>query len=238
MEISSEGRIRDSNKKEIKKLSRGNQPYFYVWCKPYRAITVHRLVAQTFIGPQLPGRVVDHIDRNKLNNSLSNLRYVTQQENTQNRNHEETERLQRRLKEQAQERRQQDAHDRLVRLEKLALLRQQQKTYKALPPTLPPISQQPKSTPLPKPERNTICFRKKGKKMAGEVKRLLASVPSTVGHKIKVALAIRGESMQKVIVRSLVDYLDIELTLEERESLDLITKIEQDDLNLSEIANG
>ena len=74
--------------------------------------------------------------------------------------------------------------------------------------------------------------------MAGEVKRLLASVPSTVGHKIKVALAIRGESMQKVIVRSLVDYLDIELTLEERESLDLITKIEQDDLNLSEIANG
>jgi hypothetical protein len=47
---------------------------------------VHQQVALLFIGERPEGLVIDHIDRNKLNNEPSNLRYITQKENTFNRN--------------------------------------------------------------------------------------------------------------------------------------------------------
>lgn len=46
---------------------------------------VHNEVARLFIGERPDGLVIDHIDRNKLNNEPSNLRYITQKENTFNR---------------------------------------------------------------------------------------------------------------------------------------------------------
>lgn len=45
---------------------------------------VHQEVARLFIGERPDGLVVDHIDRDKLNNDVSNLRYITQKENTFN----------------------------------------------------------------------------------------------------------------------------------------------------------
>ena len=49
--------------------------------KMYR---LHRIIANHFIPHDYKHNVVDHIDRNKLNYHISNLRWTTQQENTKN----------------------------------------------------------------------------------------------------------------------------------------------------------
>lgn len=44
----------------------------------------HQQVVYQFIGPRPEGLVIDHIDRNKLNNHVSNLRYCSNKENIRN----------------------------------------------------------------------------------------------------------------------------------------------------------
>ena len=44
----------------------------------------HHLVAEQFIGKRPDGLVIDHIDRDKLNNNICNLRYVSQNINMRN----------------------------------------------------------------------------------------------------------------------------------------------------------
>jgi hypothetical protein len=64
-------------------------------CNGYNTIRVnkklirrHRIIAFCFIGLNIdePTEIIDHEDRNKLNNAVNNLRIVTQQENCYNRN--------------------------------------------------------------------------------------------------------------------------------------------------------
>jgi hypothetical protein len=44
----------------------------------------HHLVAEQFISERTIDMVIDHIDRNSLNNNVDNLRYITQKENCKN----------------------------------------------------------------------------------------------------------------------------------------------------------
>jgi len=48
-------------------------------------IKIHKLVATHFIGERPIGLDIDHKDRDKLNNNVSNLRYVSRSENEKNR---------------------------------------------------------------------------------------------------------------------------------------------------------
>lgn len=59
--------------------------YYKVGCASRKgAITIHELVMLAFVGPRPEGKQIDHRDRNKANNKLENLRYVTPKENMEN----------------------------------------------------------------------------------------------------------------------------------------------------------
>ena len=49
--------------------------------KIQRSATVHRLVAEAFLGPRPEGQVIRHIDGNRYNNAVENLTYGTPEEN-------------------------------------------------------------------------------------------------------------------------------------------------------------
>ena len=51
-----------------------------------KSFCVHRLVYETFVGEIPKGFEIDHINRNRLDNRLENLRVVTHKENVNNRN--------------------------------------------------------------------------------------------------------------------------------------------------------
>jgi hypothetical protein len=53
-------------------------------CGKLKTHSVHRLLYEAFVGKIPDNLFIDHIDRNRLNNSLSNLRIVTQNINAKN----------------------------------------------------------------------------------------------------------------------------------------------------------
>lgn len=81
--VSSDGKeiYLDSNKKEKLKLYKTGKGYYQI-SHHQELFYVHRIVAGAFIPNILDKPVVNHIDGNKLNNDLSNLEWVTAQENT------------------------------------------------------------------------------------------------------------------------------------------------------------
>ncbi len=53
-------------------------------CGILKSRTVHRIIAETFLGALPKGLDTDHIDRNKLNNDITNLRYISRSQNNFN----------------------------------------------------------------------------------------------------------------------------------------------------------
>lgn len=79
-------RMKGGNFKEIKGSVQNNgYSYFQLIREGKRHnYLFHHLVAKCFISERPEGLVIDHIDRNKLNNRLDNLRYITYRENSFN----------------------------------------------------------------------------------------------------------------------------------------------------------
>lgn len=83
-EVSDEGRIRNKNTGRILKLDINR--YGYLQIKLYKEgsrqwLSVHRLVAKAFIPNPNNYPEVDHIDKNRSNANVDNLRWVNHQEN-------------------------------------------------------------------------------------------------------------------------------------------------------------
>lgn len=89
-EISNFGNMRKKNKDEYEyniHLGIGNHGYKYKSFKRHKKtikFLVHQMVAYQFLGERPTGFVIDHIDRNKLNNHVSNLRYCSYKDNNIN----------------------------------------------------------------------------------------------------------------------------------------------------------
>lgn len=88
-EVSSLGRIRSLLTGAPRLLHPGLQSRGYLTVMLYdgtipkkpRSITVHKIVADAFIGPCQEGMTVNHIDGDKKNNEASNLEYISLLEN-------------------------------------------------------------------------------------------------------------------------------------------------------------
>jgi len=88
--IYKDGRVFSKKKSIFLKPNIGTTGYYYVklykedWRDKHVMKKIHRLVAEHYI-PKIEGYdVVDHKDRNRLNNDISNLRWVTQKINSHN----------------------------------------------------------------------------------------------------------------------------------------------------------
>ena len=86
-EISNFGNVRSKLTGRILKPCNNGRGYHYVsLCKhgKIKHLLVHRLVGIAFIDNPLNKPYIDHINNDKINNNLSNLRWVTNQENSMN----------------------------------------------------------------------------------------------------------------------------------------------------------
>ncbi len=85
-EISSYGNVRNKKTQRLNKLKveRYIRVGLYIDSKTPKWFLVHRLVGYAFLGTPNDNAVIDHIDRNKHNNKVENLRWTTQQQNLWN----------------------------------------------------------------------------------------------------------------------------------------------------------
>ena len=87
-QISICGQVKNITTNKILKNSKSNTGYFVVTLSKDnqdKKYLIHRLVALNFIPNINKSKYVDHIDSDRLNNTISNLRWCTNQENCFNR---------------------------------------------------------------------------------------------------------------------------------------------------------
>lgn len=86
-EISDHGNIKIIKTNKMLKPRDNNIGYYIITLSKdgiKSTLKIHRLVAEAFLENPHNKECVDHIDRNKLNNHISNLRYATKSENNMN----------------------------------------------------------------------------------------------------------------------------------------------------------
>ena len=81
--ITREGGVYNNVKKRCCKPHKNSCGYFRCWVNGKHRF-VHRLVAQTYIMNYENLKCIDHIDRDKTNNKLENLRWITHSNNNLN----------------------------------------------------------------------------------------------------------------------------------------------------------
>ena len=87
-QISNMGRVKNIKTEKILKPSIGYRGYWQLsLCKDGKGTTssIHRIVAQEFIENPKEELYIDHIDRNRTNNCINNLRWVNSSQNQMNR---------------------------------------------------------------------------------------------------------------------------------------------------------
>jgi hypothetical protein len=88
-DITIEGNVINAKTGRTLKTFLAGKGYKYLRLGAGKKYIIHRLVANAFLpSPTSDNCEVDHIDRNKLNNHASNLRWVSHSENMQNLNTE------------------------------------------------------------------------------------------------------------------------------------------------------
>lgn len=86
-EITENGIIRNRNTGQIRKQYLNKDGYYTVGLSDgsqIKTVQVHRLVAKTYLECPPDAIEVDHIDKNRMNNCIENLRWVTHNENMKN----------------------------------------------------------------------------------------------------------------------------------------------------------
>ena len=80
-EVSNYGNVRNKTTNKILKPQINHDGYSRVELKRNEILSVHRLVASAFLLNPENKKCVDHIDNNRQNNEVFNLRWATNQEN-------------------------------------------------------------------------------------------------------------------------------------------------------------
>ena len=87
-EVSNFGNVRNTNTGRILKNHKNIHGYYIVDLHKEgtrKTLTIHRLIGLHFIPNPDNLREIDHIDRNRTNNSISNLRWISNSNNLRNR---------------------------------------------------------------------------------------------------------------------------------------------------------
>ena len=86
IEISNFGNIRKTFKRGLVRINQGNNDKdgYKILSIKKKKLRVHRVVLEHFIGECPTGFECDHIDRNRSNNHINNLRWVSKSDNHYN----------------------------------------------------------------------------------------------------------------------------------------------------------